>query len=229
MPVSSGPTSDRLIVAIDGPAGAGKSTAARLLATRLGIFYLDTGATYRALTWLALKRGISPEDGEALERLAEEASLSVSWLQGEFRVYIDGEEVTEEIRRPEVERWVSRVAAFPGVRRVMVRRQRELVAGQEAVVEGRDVGAVVFPEAPYKFFLTASGPVRAERRFRELLSRGLAGPKEEVEESLITRDREDTTRSSSPLRPVPEALEIDTTHLTPEEVVEEMLRHLPSR
>jgi len=229
MPASSGPTSDRLIVAIDGPAGAGKSTAARLLATRLGSFYLDTGATYRALTWLALKRGISPEDAEALERLAEEASLSVSWLQGEFRVYIDGEEVSEEIRRPEVERWVSRVAAFPGVRRVMVRKQRELVADREAVVEGRDVGTMVFPEAQRKFFLTASGPVRAERRFRELLSRGLAGPKEEVEENLRIRDREDVTRSSSPLRPAPEALEIDTTHLTPEEVVEEMLRHLPLR
>jgi cytidylate kinase len=188
-----------MVIAIDGPAGAGKSTVARTVAHALDFAYLDSGAMYRAVALAAL-RGI-PEPAAADVRLGE-------------RVLLDGEDVTVAIRAPEVSRMASRLAADPTVRRALVTRQRLLVADGDHVVEGRDIGTVVAPDAALKVFLTASPEERAARRAREL-----GADPAEVLRDLRERDERDRTRAASPLVPAPDAVELDTTGLTPDEVV----------
>jgi CMP/dCMP kinase len=197
-----------MIVAIDGPAGAGKSTVARSLATRLGFRYLDTGAMYRALTRLALEDGVDLEDGAALGVLAEAAPIS---FQAD-RVLIRDEDVTDAIRLPEIDRVVSAVARHPEVRAVMRERQRELAQQGDAVIEGRDIGTVVCPDAEVKVFLVADAAERARRRVAEHPGIGA--------EALATDLRLRDERDAAQMQPAPDAQTIDTTDLTIAEVIE---------
>jgi cytidylate kinase len=205
----------RRVVAIDGPAGSGKSTVAKAVASRLGIAYLDTGAMYRAVAFTAIRRGVDPEDRSLVAKIARELSLEV----GE-RVMVDGVDATIEIRSPEVTRAVSVVAANPEVRKELVRRQREWGDQHGAgVVEGRDIGTVVFPEAPVKVYLTASDEERAQRRSQEMLQMNY----DEVAADIARRDHIDSTRADAPLAVAPGAVVIDTTSRTVDQVVEMVL------
>ncbi len=215
-----------LIVTIDGPAGAGKSTAARLLAKKLGCRYLDSGATYRVVALLAQRRGIDPQDDEALARLCEE--VDIEFREGGQRVMVGGEDLTEEIRRPEVGMGASLLSQRKVVREAMARLQRRLARGG-AVAEGRDMGTVVFPEAQVKFYLDATLKERARRRYRELKERGMEADFASVLEEIRQRDHQDSTRELSPLRQAPDAVRIDSTHLSPEEVVQRMLEVIRER
>ena len=203
------------VIAIDGPAGSGKSTVARRLADRLGLEYLDTGAMYRAVTFAALRRGIDPADVGPVERLAETVEMTV----GTGKVEVDGVDATIEIRGPEVSRAVSLVAANPGVRREMVRRQREWTTAREGgVLEGRDIGTVVFPDADLKVYLNARPEVRAERRANEVSDLDY----ETVAADMARRDALDQGRDTGPLQRADGALEIDTSDLTVDEIVEDL-------
>jgi len=204
-----------VVVTVDGPAGVGKSTVARGVAGALGLPVLDTGAFYRAAALAVLRAGTDPDDGPAVLEAVSCADLDFS--DGEM--LLDGEPVTEAIRDPTVARLASRISTMPDLRRVIVARQRAWVArrGGRAVVEGRDIGTVVFPEAPVKVFLTADAAERARRRARQDEAAGLT--LEEIERQLRSRDHTDSTRAASPLRPADDAVIIDTTILTAEQVV----------
>ena len=207
---------DERVVAIDGPAGSGKSTVARALAARLGVPYLDTGAMYRAVAFAALRRSVDPEEAETVARIAEHLELEVA--DGE--VTVDGVDASIEIRGPEVTRAVSAVAANPDVRRELVRRQREWVAerGGSAVVEGRDIGTVVFPDAAVKAYLTARLEVRAGRRHKEVADLDY----EAVMADMARRDTVDEGRDVDPLLCAPDALRIDTTDRSVDDIVDEL-------
>jgi cytidylate kinase len=209
------------VVAIDGPAGAGKSTTARLAAERLGFRYLDTGAMYRALTWKALDAGVNPQDVDAVAALARTTHLALGPKQ---RLLVDGVDVTDSLREPAVTRSVSHVARVPGVRREMVRLQREMARGGPCVVEGRDIGTVVFPDAPVKVFLAASLEERARRRQRE--TGEPAERRDALAEEIRRRDAMDSDREDSPLRQADDAVTLDTTGLTIDEAVEEIVRRV---
>lgn len=208
-----------MIVAIDGPAGSGKTTVAKLVAKRLGFFYLDTGAIYRALTLKLLKRDLHLDDVEKICEILDTLSLEVK----DGKLFLDGEDVSEAIRDPEVDKRVSLVAKIPEVRERLLPLQRKLVSGKNAVVEGRDMGTVVFPEAEVKIFLTASLEERARRRWKELAQKGKAFLLEEVLEDLRRRDEIDSGREIAPLKVAPDAVVIDTTFKEIEEVVEEVV------
>lgn len=215
------------IVAIDGPAGAGKSTIARRVTIALGLTYLDTGAMYRAVAWKALQAGIEATDAEALAALAQRLEIRFSALtsDGKQAVWADGEEVTEAIRTPEVSNLTSAVSAFPAVRRVIVAQQQRIghqdVRG--VVLEGRDIGTVVFPQAQVKVFLTASPEERARRRTTELQERGMPADYAQVLADQIARDTRDSQRADSPLVAAPDAVQIATDGLMIDEVVERVL------
>jgi CMP/dCMP kinase len=210
------------VIAIDGPAGSGKSTVARALAGRLGLEYLDTGAMYRGVTFAALRRGLDPADADVVARLVSSVELEVSV----DAVRVDGVDATIEIRGPEVSRAVSVVAANPAVRTELVRRQREWAAGHGGgVMEGRDIGTVVFPDAELKVYLDADPEVRAERRSKEVTDLDY----ETVAADLARRDALDQGRDASPLTEAPDALVVDTTGLSVEEIVEQIAGHLDAR
>jgi cytidylate kinase len=210
---------DVTIIAIDGPGGSGKSTVARHLAERLGLDYLDTGAMYRAVAFAALRRGIDPSDAEPVAHLVDGLELSV----GDDGVHVDGVDATIEIRGPEVTRAVSLVAANPAVRSELRSRQREWAAGREGgVVEGRDIGTVVFPDARLKVFLTARAEVRAERRSQEVTDLDY----ETVAADLARRDTLDEGRDDSPLAQADDALVLDTSGMSIDEVVDRLVAEL---
>jgi cytidylate kinase len=209
-----------LVVAIDGPAGAGKSTVARGVARALGVDHIDTGAMYRALTWRALRDGADPSDGPALARLARR--MEIAYRTGSELV-VDGRRVRREIRTPRVTRFVSQVAAHPEVRRELVRRQRQIARSRDAVIEGRDIGTVVCPDAPVKVFLTASAGERARRRHRELVRSGTPVTLRSLRRELVRRDTSDATRAASPLTPARDAVVIDSTGRTPRQIVAEIV------
>jgi len=205
------------VIAIDGPAGSGKSTLARLLAARLGYAYLDTGAMYRAIAYLALRDGVATDDGASLAALAREARLSFA---ADGRIVAAEHDVSEEIRRPAVSAAVSEVSAHPEVRAVLLEEQRRIGAVQDIVIEGRDIGTVVFPAAPVKLFLTASAEIRAERRRRELIAGGEHVGIDETLRAMVARDAYDSQRVVAPLRRADDAVELDTSGLDIDQVVE---------
>ncbi len=208
------------IVAIDGPSGAGKSTLSRALARRLDYLHLDTGAMYRAVALAAIGADISLNDQEALDKLCMAIEIKLRDEPDGLVVMLDGEDVTEQIRTPEISMASSAVSAVSEVRRHMVRMQRELGAGGGVVAEGRDVGTIVFPDTRAKFYLEASLKERARRRHEELSEKGADDTLEQVSAEIEERDRNDSARSDSPLRAADDAIRVDTTYMTPEEVVE---------
>ena len=205
------------VIAIDGPAGSGKSTLARLLAARLGFAYLDTGAMYRSVAYLALREGVATDDGASLAALAREARISFA---PDGRIVAAERDVSEEIRRPAVSAAVSEVSAHAEVRAVLLDEQRRIGAAQDVVIEGRDIGTVVFPAAPVKLFLTASPEVRAERRRKELIAGGEHVDAGETLRAMVARDAYDSQRAVAPLRCAADAVELDTSGLGIDEVVE---------
>lgn len=221
----------KIIVAIDGPSGAGKSTVARLLARRLDLPYLDTGAMYRAVGLRAARTGIPlpiPDPSRVAE-LSGSCRIDLSTDADGTSVWLDGEDVTEAIRRPEISLYASAVSAIPEVRRRMVARQREIAATRGGVLEGRDIGTRVFPETPHKFFLTASEEERARRRHRELALRGTPEPYDKVFDEMRGRDHADSTRQDSPLSCDDSYFRIDSGGQTPEEIVALMAERVSGR
>lgn len=219
----------RLIVAIDGPAGAGKSTAARLLAARLGYALLDTGAIYRTMALRARQRGISWDDGPGVASLAGGLDLTFQMEGNVNRVLADGEDLTAAIRTPEISDGASRVSALPEVRAALLGLQRRIGAAGGVVVEGRDIGTVVFPDAEAKFFLTATADERARRRVAELQAGGRPADLAQTKAEILARDQRDSSRAAAPLRRADDAVEIDSSALDAGQVVDEMARIVRSR
>lgn len=215
------------VIAIDGPAAAGKTTVGRQTGCHLGYPFLDTGAMYRAMTWTALRRGVDLSDEDALSELAASISIDIGPAGPDSiepcTIFVDGEDVTRNLRQPEVEAAVSLVSRVAGVREALVKVQRELAGRNSVVMAGRDIGTVVLPQADLKVYLDASVEERARRRFAELSALGMDLTEEGVLRDLRRRDRIDSERSVSPLRPADEAVVIDTDGLTLEEVVQRVL------
>ncbi len=216
-----------MIIAIDGPAGAGKSTVAKILAKKLGFLYLDTGAMYRALTLKALETGTGICDEKAMEELAKATRIDLRERGEGLAVLLDGKDVSLAIREPRVSARVSDVAKIPGVRQVMLAAQRSLGHSRDCILDGRDIGTVVFPDADFKFFIDASGEERVNRRFKDFEKLNIQGvSREQVARDLQNRDRIDSTRACAPLKRAEDAIYIDTTHLSIDQVVAEMLTHI---
>jgi len=217
--------SKNLIVAIDGPAGSGKSTSAKLVAQYLGYLYIDTGAMYRAVTFLSIKKKLISE--KDIVELAESADIMLKFDKGYTEVIVDGNDITDELRSSEVNSKVSDVSKIEGVRKALVKKQREYASRNTGIVmEGRDIGTVVFPDADVKIFLTASLEQRVNRRSKEYESKGINIPFENIKDNLIQRDRIDSTREVSPLLKAPDAVEIDTSSVTIQEQVNLILNEV---
>ena len=216
----------KILIAIDGPAGSGKSTTARLTAKRLGYIYIDTGAMYRAMTLKVLESGIVPANESEVVGLSGESLIDLQYNDGVLTVLLDGADVSEKIRSEDVTRNVSLVSSYPGVRKVLVAKQRAIGSQKGCVVDGRDIGTVVFPDAELKFYMTADIMERARRRQAELSEKGTELPIVQVVREMKERDLKDSTREMSPLRKADDAIEIDTTELTIEEQVDKILSYV---
>lgn len=211
-------------IAIDGPAGAGKSTIAKILADRLGYIYIDTGAMYRAITYAAIQQGLSLEDGESLTRLATSTQLAlVRGEAGSQQVIMNNQDVSEEIRAPLISQKVSLVASHQGVREALVQKQQQMANSLDVVMDGRDIGMVVLPNAELKLYLTASLAERARRRYQELHDKGYAGTFEEIRFDMEKRDFLDQNRTVSPLCLAPDAICVDTTGSPLEIVISQII------
>ena len=206
-------------IAIDGPAGAGKSTIARMAAERLGFIYVDTGAMYRAIALFCLRRGISPKDEEAVSSAVKEAQITITHVDKEQRVLLNGEDVSGQIRTEQVGNTASAVSAYPEVRAHLLNLQRDLAANASVIMDGRDIGTCVLPDAETKIFLTASPSVRAMRRFKELKEKGIMCNLQEIEQDIIERDQRDTSRAAAPLKQAEDAVLVDGSDMTIDQVV----------
>ena len=204
-------------VAIDGPAGAGKSTIARAVAKKKGFIYVDTGAMYRAMALFMLREGVDPADAAAIADKCKEADITIQYVDGEQVVLLNGENVNAYLRTEEVGNMASTTSAQPAVRTKLVELQQALAAKSDVIMDGRDIGTVVFPDAELKLFVTASPEVRAKRRVDELEAKGIPASYEEVLENVKKRDYIDSTREESPLRQADDALVLDNSHMTLEE------------
>lgn len=209
-------------IAIDGPAGAGKSTIAKILAKELGLIYVDTGALYRAVGYGVISQGIAPEDEPAVSAALEGMTVQLMHRDGEQRVLVNGEDVSGEIRTPVISMAASRVSAYPAVRAFLLNTQREIAATHSVVMDGRDIGTTILPNARVKIFLTASPEARATRRFAELQEKGDPATYDEVLADMIKRDYDDSHREISPLRQAPDAVLVDTSEDTLEQAVARM-------
>ncbi|MBR4945264.1 MAG: (d)CMP kinase [Peptococcaceae bacterium] len=211
-----------LQVAIDGPAGAGKSSVAKVLARRLGCIYLDTGAMYRAVTWLAMNQQVAFDNESGMKQLLDTLQLEFKEIDGVQHLFCNGTDVTEAIRTPEISANVSAVSMIPMVREEMTSQQRKIAAGFDVLMDGRDIGTTVLPDAQYKFFLTASLEERAKRRALELEQKGVAVDMQQLMADIALRDEKDSNREVSPLRQAEDAVLVDTSDLTFDEVVEKL-------
>lgn len=215
----------KLLITIDGPAGAGKTTISRALADRLGYRYIDTGALYRGVALAVKTRGVDPADDGELEKLCRELKLDFVLQPDGGRLVLNGEDISGLIRTPEITMLASAVSARPVVRAYLFDLQRNMGQEKAAVFEGRDMGTVVFPEADVKFFLEASHKIRAQRRFKEIKSK-TTQTLDEVERDMRQRDQNDSTRDLAPLKPAPDAVIIDSTDMKVEQVIEVMMAHI---
>ena len=215
--------SKKITIAIDGPAASGKSTTARLVAEKLSYIYIDTGAMYRAVTLKVLNQNIPVTDQEAVARIAKDIDIQFEKNNQKTIIYMDGEDVSDAIRTPEVDRQISPVAANPKVRKILVKKQQEMGREGGVVLDGRDIGTVVFPNAELKIFMVASVEERAKRRLKDLENQGIQADLEKIKEEIRYRDLQDMKRSYGPLKKADDAIEIDTTDLTIEQQVEKIL------
>ncbi len=218
----------KLVIAVDGPSASGKSTTAKIVAEKLNYLYVDTGAMYRAMTLKILQRGISPTDEAGIKAVATSTEIRLYREGSRLRVTLDGKDVTQDIRTPAVTAAVSAVSAMKCVRDVMVREQRQMGKDGGVVLEGRDIGTVVFPEADVKVYMVAEVSRRAQRRQKELRQQGIEIDVGTVTHDLMERDRKDSQRNISPLRKAENAIVLDTTNLTIEEQVDRIIRHVRS-
>jgi len=215
---------NQIAVAIDGPVGAGKSTVAKLIAKKLGIIYVDTGAMYRSVGLYAVRKGIETTDAEKLREIIDEINLDVEIINGVQNIFMNGENVSDLIRTPEISMAASNVSAVVEVRNKLVDIQRNLSKSKSVIMDGRDIGTVVLPNADTKIYLTASPEERAERRFKELKNKGSNVTYQEVYDDLVLRDRNDSTRAASPLKAADDAIILDTTGMSLDEVVNESIK-----
>lgn len=214
---------DHITVAVDGPAGAGKSTIAKRIAKELGIIYLDTGAMYRTVALKAIQRGIDTRDDVNLPALVKDIDIKVQYMDGEQRIFLDGKDVSRDIRTNEISMGASNVGVIPEVRIKLVELQRKIADVQSVVMDGRDIGTYVLPNAKIKIFLTASAKKRAERRYLEMQEKGETTLRlEEVLEDIEKRDHNDSTREFAPLKKADDAVEIDSTNMSIEEVIDKV-------
>ena len=213
----------QVIVAIDGPSGAGKSTVGKMLARELGYIYIDTGAMYRALGWKAVKEGVELKEGPELKDLCARTDVTLKQEGGELRVYVDGDDVSPYIRTPEMSMAASAISAQPSVRARLLELQRQMGRGGGVVLEGRDIGTVVFPGAKAKFYLDADPVQRAERRYAELKAKGEDVSLERIIEEVKKRDYDDSHRAIAPLKKADDAVVVDSSHLCAEDVVRFMM------
>ena len=216
-------------IAIDGPAGAGKSTIAKQVARRENLIYIDTGAMYRAMSLLMLQNGIPLNDAEKIGQECSRAQIDISYENGEQAVFLNGENVDAFLREERVGNAASAVSAVPRVRERLVQLQRELAESADVVMDGRDIGTVVLPDADLKIFLTASSRVRAERRYRELQEKGIEADLKTIQRDIEERDHGDMTRETSPLRQAEDAVVIDSSMMTVDEVIQNILDLIQSR
>ena len=221
---------ERYAVAVDGPSGAGKSTLAKSVAAELGITYVDTGAIYRTIGYALYQRGIDPQDEETVATLLPELAIDTKYGDDAIQhMYLNGEDVSEQIRLPEISMYASAVSALPFVRAHLLEMQRRFAREQSVIMDGRDIGTVVLPDAEVKIFLTAEPEVRARRRWLELRQRGTERPYEEVLAELIERDYNDSHRAAAPLKCADDAVVVDTSELTFEQSREALLRVIKER
>lgn len=213
----------QISIAIDGPVGAGKSTIARMVAKKLNIIYVDTGAMYRTVGLYVLRKGLNPAEIDDVKSVIDEIELDVELTDKGQLIFLNGENVTDLIRTPEISMAASNVSAVPEVREKMVNIQRSLADSKSVVMDGRDIGTVVLPNAGTKIYLSADLDVRAERRYKELINKGQSVTFDEVKEDIIKRDRNDMSRATSPLKKADDAIELDTTNLNLDQVVERLI------
>lgn len=218
-----------MIITIDGPAGAGKSTVSKMLAKKMGYIYLDTGSLYRALAYKVLKNKIILEDMEALNHLCANISIILKNYEGQMKVYVDGEDVGDRIRTEEIGLAASRISAYAVVRQRLLQLQREAARNGGIVAEGRDMGSVVFPDADFKFYLDADIKERIKRRHKELLGKGNSSELLAIQKDMETRDNQDSKREIAPLKPTSSSIIIDSTKLSLQEVVDKIVQQMSNK